>query len=221
MSVKNCFNKAAENYDQHCHLQIVTGEKLLSLIEYADQVIDLGCGSGLITEKLKYKQLYALDLSNKMLKIARQRLGNNNITYLETSFNNVKDLKLDLAFANMSLQWSDNLQETFQIIKANLNPEGILAFSIPIKGTFIDLDIPTIQFIEFEQIKKLLEGWQIVHAFSEEYNYLFPNLIKALKSIKAVGANYYNSCKKSIITRDTHPKTLKYNIGYFIARNYA
>lgn len=221
MSVKDCFNKAAEKYDQHCKLQITTGEKLLSLIGPADQAIDLGCGSGLITAKLKYKRLYALDLSNKMLEVARERLGNNNITYLESNFDDIKDLKLDLAFANMSLQWSNNLKETLKKIKANLNPGGILAFSLPIKGTFIDLDIPTINFLEFEQIKKLLEDWDIIHGFSEEYNYIFPNLIAALKSIKAVGANYCRSNKKTIISRDKQSKILKYNIGYFAARNNA
>lgn len=221
MSVKDCFNKAAQNYDQHCHLQMTTGEKLLNLVKPAENVIDLGCGTGLITSKLKYKKLYALDLSDKMLKIARQRLGNNNITYLETSFDDIKNLELDLAFANMSLQWSNNLQETLNCIQANLNPRGILAFSLPIKGTFAGLDITTIHFSEFEKIKELLEDWQIIHASSEEHNYLFPDLISALKSIKAVGANYYNSCKKSIITKDKHPQTLNYNIGYFIARNHA
>ena len=221
MSVKNCFNKAARNYDEHCHLQITTGEKLLSLIECADRVIDLGCGTGLITAKLKYKKLYALDLSDKMLEIAEQRLGNKNITYLCSSFDEIGDLKLDLAFANMSLQWSNNFQDTLNFIKGSLNPSGILAFSIPIEGTFIDIDISTILFLEFDQIRELLQDWHIIHALSEEHNYNFPNLISALKSIKSVGANHCHSSKKSIIRRDTQPKVLKYNIGYFVVRNCA
>ena len=83
MSVKDCFNKSADRYDQHCQLQLTTGDKLLSLTEPAKTVIDLGCGTGIITAKLQYNKLYALDLSDKMLATAKLRFGDKNIVYLE------------------------------------------------------------------------------------------------------------------------------------------
>lgn len=220
MMVKDCFNKAADRYDQHCYLQLETGDKLLSLIEPAETVIDLGCGTGIVTSKLQYNKLYALDLSDKMLKSAKLKLGSNNIVYLERSFDDFNGLELDLAFANMSLQWSEDLSKTIANINTNLKPGGVLAFSIPIMGTFEGVNISTILFYEFEQIKKLLLNWQIIHAFSQSYSYNFSSLVEALKSIKAVGANYCNSHKKSIISRDKTPHILQYNIGYFVARKY-
>jgi malonyl-CoA O-methyltransferase len=218
MSIRDCFNKAATKYDANCQLQLATGEKLLSLIKPAETIIDLGCGTGITTAKLKYKKLYALDISDKLLAQAKLRLGNKNITYLETSFDNFSGLKLDLAFANMSLQWSDNLSLTLRNIKDNLKATGILAFSIPLAGTFSELNISTMPFLSIKQVIEILDGWQIIYSESEEINYLFPNLIEALRSIKSVGANYCKNKTGALPSRDRSPYLLKYNIGYFMVR---
>lgn len=218
MNIRDCFNKAASKYDAHCQLQLSIGEKLLSLITPAEKIIDLGCGTGITTSKLTYKELYALDISDKLLAQAKLRLGNKNITYLEESFDNFSGLELDLAFANMSLQWSNDLKSTLSNIKANLKPGGILAFSIPLLGTFANLNISSMSFLSFEQVKQLLTDWQIIYADSKEMNYIFSNLIEALRSVKAVGANYYKNKNGKLISRDKSTCILKYNIGYFVVR---
>ncbi len=218
MSVKNCFNKAADRYDQHCQLQITTGDKLISLVGPANTIIDLGCGTGIVTSKLQYKKLYALDLSDKMLNVAKQKLGQNNITYLHSSFDDFTGLELDLAFANMSLQWSEDLKLTLANINANLKSGGILAFSLPLLGTFSDLGVSTIEFLEFNQIQEFLINWQIIHSFEEQIEYVFPSLIEGLKSIRAVGANYCKFHKNIFISREKKSQNLKYNIGYFVVR---
>ena len=218
MSIRDCFNKAATKYDSNCQLQLATGERLLSLIKPAETIIDLGCGTGITTVKLKYKKLYALDISDKLLAQAKLRLGNKDITYLETNFDNFSGLKLDLAFANMSLQWSDNLSLTLNNIKANLKATGILAFSIPLAETFSELNISIMDFVSMKQVRELLDDWQIIYSESEEISYLFPNLIEALRSIKSVGANYCKNKTGTLPSRDRSPYLLKYNIGYFVVR---
>lgn len=217
MTIKNCFNKAASSYDSHCHLQLATGEKLISLIDSADDVIDLGCGTGITTCKLKYKKLYCLDISEELLLQAKKRLANKNVTFLDISFDNFSGLELDLAFANMSLQWSENFKVTLNNIRSNLKPNGILAFSIPLAGTFADLKTEVLPFLSMEEVKQFLADWQIIYANSEEINYVFPSLIDSLKSIKAVGANYCRTRSKKVISRDKSPHVLKYHIGYFVA----
>ncbi len=218
MSVKDCFNKAASKYDANCQLQIKTGEHLLNLIAPVETLIDLGCGTGIVTAKLKYKKLYALDVSDKLLDQAKIRLGKNGAIYLEMSFDDFLGLELDLAFANMSLQWSEDLQSTLNNIKANLKPGGILAFSIPLIGTFADFKMATMSFFSFEQIKQLLSDWEIIYSAAKEINYLFPSLMEALRSIKSVGANYCKTKGTKLISRDKSPYLLKYKIGYFVVR---
>lgn len=219
MTVKDCFNKAANTYNDHCQLQLATGEKLLGLLPDAENIIDLGCGTGINTAKLKYKHLYALDNSDKLLAQAKLRLGNKNITYLEQSFDAFSGLELDLAFANMSLQWSENLSLTLSNIRANLKQGGILAFSLPLIGTFGGLNIQTISFLSFKGIQQYLSDWQIIHAETQKINYLFPSLIEALRSIKCVGANYCKNSSSKLITRNKTSCLLEYNIGYFMVKS--
>lgn len=219
MTVKNCFNKAATIYDNNCSLQLRTGAKLLNLAEGGNEVIDLGCGTGIITSRIKFNKLYALDISEKMLLKAREYLANKNVTFLEKSFDKFYGFELDLAFANMSLQWSDNFKSTLNNIKNNLKKNGILVFSIPLQGTFLDLPVNVMQFLSISQVKKMLEDWELLYSSTEEINYIFPSLIDSLRSIKSVGANYCKSNKnRKIIPRDKGFHTLVYNIGYFKAK---
>jgi malonyl-CoA O-methyltransferase len=218
MTVRDCFNKAALNYNSHCNLQLRTGDSLLKLIDPVERAIDLGCGTGLITNKIKCKKLYALDISEKMLNQARVRLKNKAVTYLDTSFDNFYEPELDLACANMSLQWSDNIALTLNNIKNNLKTGGTLAFSMPLRGTFINLTTNKMTFLTAHELHDILEEWNIIHSSHEEINYQFQSLIDSLRSIKAVGANYSKTKKTKLISRNKEPHTLTYNIGYFVVK---
>ena len=99
----------------------------------------------------------------------------------------------------------------------NFTP-SILAFSIPLAGTFSELNISSMSFLSIKQVIEILDGWQIIYSESEEINYLFPNLIEALRSIKSVGANYCKNKTGTLPSRDPSPYLLKYNIGYFMVR---
>lgn len=220
MTVKDFFNKSSMNYDAHCNLQLETGNRLLSLINNNnDIVMDIGCGTGLITSKLIFRRLYCLDISEKMLFQAEKKLGIKDIFYIQGSFDELSNFNLDLAFANMSLQWSDDLEFTLNNIKNNLKRDASLVFSIPLKETFSDLDISKLNFYSMEEVKSFLSKWQIIHASSENIQYNFPNLIASLRSIKAVGANHCKHKSSKLISRDKSPHLLKYEIGYFMVKN--
>lgn len=82
---KAAFNRQAATYDndikgQHARSLYPVLLKKLSEIP-CHTVLDLGCGTGemikLILEQNKDKSLYGLDLSEKMLEVAKQKLGNN------------------------------------------------------------------------------------------------------------------------------------------------
>ena len=214
MSIKDCFNKAAATYDFHCQLQLHSGNKLLSMLKEMDTAIDLGCGTGLITQKIKCKKLYALDIADKLLAKAKTRLAEHNVTFLEDSFDDFTGLQVDLAFANMSLQWSNDLNSTLINIAANLKPHGILAFSMPLIGSSKELHTE----FSLEHINHLLENWSVIHSSEEKINFIFPSLIDSLRSIKAVGAHYHQTNRFNLISREKIPHNLTYNIGYFLAR---
>lgn len=218
MSIESCFDKAALSYDSYSNVQKLVGKKLLGLINEVESVIDLGCGTGFITEQIKCKKLYALDISEQMLSVAKKRLGYLDISYIKSNLADVKNLQVDLAFSNMALQWSEDLENSLENIKNILKPNGVLAFSIPLEGSFADLNISKISFYNFDKIKKLLSSWQEVSSFIEEIDEVFPSLIEGLKALKAVGANYCDRAQKKFISRSKTPQVFKYNIGYFVVK---
>ena len=233
--VKYSFNKAAETYDNNCYIQQLIGDKLIHILKVlkptATNIIDLGCGTGLLTKKIastypNFKQFYAIDIAERSLTIAKKRLYKYNIKTLEQNFENLNGTQIaDLIFANMSLHWSNNLDHTLSNIYKHLHTKGILAFSIPIHGTFHELDKRTVlPFYETYILRsKLIQcGFTILND-SEYINLLtFPSFILALKSIKNAGANYYgqpstftNLLKLRKFTN--RPFSLTYKIAIFIA----
>ncbi len=219
MSVEACFSKAAFNYDNNCDLQLKIARKLLSMLDSNRNVIDLGCGTGMISKEILYDNLTLVDISAKMLNIAKDRFINkNNVDYINNDFDNIEGIKADLVFANMSLQWSKDITKTISIIRNCLTEEGKIAFSLPLEGTFFGKNIPTIDFLSFEQVLRVLKDWQIIHSSQEEISLTYPSLISALKAIKAMGANNCSKRSKHIISRSNLKHILVFNIGYFIAK---
>lgn len=237
-----CFNKAANTYDAHANIQQLAGCKLIKLlVNYmlkANNIIDIGCGSGFTTEKLvmqyPYQRFYAIDIAEQLLKVAKKRLAAYCIDIHEQDFDNYDfPFSFDLAFANMSLQWSNNLGKLLSNIHYSLENNGIVAFSIPLNETFSELAATSKnKFYSSTNIIELLkqEKFTLLNHNYETLTIYYDSWIKAFKAIKSTGANYLkNRQHKSLrgkayfhsminSSQTQQIKALTYHIGYFIAR---
>ncbi|AZL16078.1 methyltransferase domain-containing protein [Rickettsiales endosymbiont of Stachyamoeba lipophora] len=235
LEIKNHFNKAASTYDANCYIQTLVGTNLINRLRAykatAQNIIDLGCGTGLLTEMLaerysNFEQFFAIDIADSFLEKARERLYKFNIEILEKSFESFYYPKIvfDLVVANLSLHWSSNLELTLHNIYNNLSNEGVLAFSLPLDGTFKELGTDRIlPFFKQHDIQLMLArtSYKILSADLYVKSIVFPSFILALKSIKQVGANYYgirkhNSNLLYFKKQAKLPFRLTYNIGIFI-----
>lgn len=236
LKIKDYFNTAEKTYDAKCLIQKTAGRILIRmLLRYKTilkNIIDLGCATGITTEALarRYKNVehfYGIDIAPLLLLKANQRLHKFNIKLFEESFDDFHftPLLFDLIFSNMSLQWSINLESTLLNLSPHLSQRGILAFSIPLKGTFKELNQEKIlPLYEHKEIQTILNkiSYQVLNTFEYMDILIFPSFIQALKSIKEIGAHYYRN--KSPQTHLFHlrksghlPFTLTYKIGIFIA----
>lgn len=233
--IKACFNKAVDTYDNNCNIQLQAGLNLIHHLTYLNlspnSLIDLGCGTGIMTKLLadkykNYQQFHAVDIADKLLKKAQEKLATYQIFFQEKDFEyffNNQNIVFDLVFSNMALQWSRNISYLLRDIYKNLAVGGVIAFSIPVAGTFKELE-STIFFNEFELINTLLiqHNFKIISSNCVALKAEFPSIIAASRSIKAVGANYCNSDKNNFYQllqsrKSNQPVNLTYNIGYFIA----
>lgn len=238
--VKKAFNQAANQYDESCELQLNTGLTLIDLLKnYCannNNILDAGCGTGILTKELastfSYKKFYAIDIADKLLVHAKEKLHDFRICVELADYNNMQDIDalFDMIYANLSLHWSNDFDRTLTSMQNKLKKNGILAFSIPLLGTFKEIknDCSINTFNELSRIEKhiLDAGFYIMQMNTQEINFHFDSALKALRSIKSVGANYVTEenrdislkkMRKFIRLNNTSFK-LSYHIGYFIVK---
>ncbi len=150
--IKQHFSHAAPSYDDAAILQKTVAERVderLSLTTLQPQVIvDVGAGTGLLTEKVIQRypqaQTIAIDLSEQMLKRAGQRLQKPRFKWLPQSLAAktaaelinadayalpLADGSVDILVSNLMLQWCDDLDRVFQEFRRVLRPEGLIMFT--------------------------------------------------------------------------------------------
>ncbi len=227
------FNKASLTYDQYSQAQTIAGEYLINQLcavkTLFNNVIDAGCGTGLTTRRLvksiQYKLFCAIDIAESLLKVAQRY--QEEINYELLSYDHIdRTTSYDLIFSNMSLQWSASLQHTLKVFHGALAADGLLAFTVPLQGTFFEIaeNYSIYHLYSSEQIIKLLQasGFKIVRVTYNTIVNKFPDTLTALRSIKLAGANHVSQRKqKSLRAKsflEQHEcKQLSYVIGYFIA----
>lgn len=235
------FNRAALTYDQNSIIQKTIGKKLIKLllphVQQTEMIIDLGCGTGLITEQLAlsldFKNFFALDLAEQLLIKARKRLAYLPINFLLQNFETFlfKKNHFNLIFSNMALQWAIRFEKTLQNIKNSLSAQSLLAFSVPLQGTFQELILyQKNKFYSLDRLLKIIAKMKFrkIVYFMEQFILSYPSWLIALQSIKAVGANAtFCQTKKSLHGKnqfkrklqcltESKPAQLTYNIGYFL-----
>lgn len=95
--IQKHFNHAAPSYDEAAILQKTVAERIderlaLTTVK-AKTILDVGCGTGLLTEKViqryPHAQCFAIDLSENMLNQAKTRIQQPRLKWLGHSLNNL------------------------------------------------------------------------------------------------------------------------------------
>ena len=130
--IKDDYNTWAHQYDNNINttrdLDANVTKKSLSKIDFF-KVLELGCGSGKNTEWLitKADRLVGLDFSKNMLDLARKKIKNDKVTFINTDINKnwpVNDNSFDLATINLTLEHIETLGHVFNSLFMKLTQGG-------------------------------------------------------------------------------------------------
>jgi malonyl-CoA O-methyltransferase len=144
-----------ETYDSHARIQRIAADRLMELISLWNHttpngpVLEIGCGTGLLTEKLldffQDKSILASDASKEMLahceqkikrlrKAERLQLANLDATKFARQFE--KSETYSVIASAFSLQWLQDLEEVIESLLNSLKAGGYLAFCVPSGNSF-------------------------------------------------------------------------------------
>lgn len=200
--IQQSFNKAWRTYDQYSHVQQQACEQaILALLQHGNSypfVADFACGTGLSTRSLiksiRSEKILAIDFCEKLLQVASNKNRSSKVQIIHADFDDRReDIRdLDLVFCNMGLQWSPDIRFTLRLFNTYLKKGGLLIFSLPMDSTFSELKEPyKNSFYTPESLKKRIKESGFNLKSSEDFVLIdpFDNPLKALRSIKFVGAN--------------------------------
>src|SRR4029077_8682305 len=116
---------SAERYAEAAHFVPALGTPVLELLAPAlgERILDLGCGDGVLTEKIVAAgaTVVAVDVGPDMIAAARARgLDARGMDRQELSFNN----EFDAVFSNAALHWMRDQQAMLAGVHRALKPGG-------------------------------------------------------------------------------------------------
>lgn len=146
-AVRDAFTRAASTYDRAAVLQRTIADRLIERLDIMrlvpETVLDAGCGTGHLAEKLarRYRRarLVALDLSGAMAARTRQRLSpawrpwrwfgaKASVLTGDTESLPLAGASVDLVMSNLTLQWC-RPEAAFAEFRRVLRPGGLLMFT--------------------------------------------------------------------------------------------
>jgi ubiquinone/menaquinone biosynthesis C-methylase UbiE len=136
------FSKIAAKYENYSLVQKSAGEELLKLLEIrnTDNVIDLGCGVGNLTRKLRELtngRIVGVDPAEGMIKEAIEKNKGQDIIF-EIKRAEKMDYKdcFDVIFCNSAFQWFKNPQKAVRNCYAALRKGGRFGMQAPAKKEY-------------------------------------------------------------------------------------
>ena len=208
--VRQSFSSAANSYDELATLQRTVGLELLQKlpqIKISDKVVDIGCGTGFLTEELNkgsvIQQLIAVDIAFSMLQRTRTRLEKIETTqYLcaDAEYLPLVNQSVDHIVSNLALQWCQNLSVVFSGFNKALRKDGKLMFSTFGPATLQELKLAwsavdsyghVNEFYSAEQLSVFLQqaGFNNVQLETRSYQSEYPSVMALMRELKGIGAH--------------------------------
>lgn len=200
------FSRYAYLYDRYADMQKESARELLAAIKGNSfaKILEIGCGTGnytaLLRRKFKEAKIKALDISPKMIEVAKDKLRGENIGFLIADAERLNSKEaVDLITSNACFQWFTDLGKALARYKKILRRGGIISFSTfgpltlrelnaALNCAFKGVSIEAASFMPRKALKALLKkNFKTVKIKEMRYRESFINLARLLKKIKYSG----------------------------------
>lgn len=213
----------AENYDKFALAQkeaaINLCDELKLFKKKFKQVFEIGCGSGILTGLVKKHFSFENLILNDLYKTAFM----SEFPFVIGDILKLQIPKSDLIISASVFQWIDDLKLLSTKLHEALDNNGILAFSMFISGTLIELSSFTKQGLDYktsEQIKEIFsENFDIKKQINFSHEVKFSSLHELLNSLKQTGVNNINGDFK-LTKSSLNALNIHFNNNFKLSYNY-
>ncbi len=139
------WDKTANKYDQEEKKDEPTYNKIIEktkkYLKISDIVLDYGCGTGLISNEIadNVKVIHAIDISSKMIEIAKKKAAGRKIENIDYAHSTIFDERyksgsFDVILAFYILHLLEDTHKVMQRINELLKPGGLIISATPCMG---------------------------------------------------------------------------------------
>jgi malonyl-CoA O-methyltransferase len=138
LKIIKSFNASAQHYHSVADIQPRIAQRLAEYLPEmnAENILEIGCGTGLFSHYLQRQfpraQILLTDMAPSMLEICQKNLaGHPNIQFRQMDGEMLSDTGyFDLIASSMTLHWFSDIKKSLQHIISRLAPGGKLIFAI-------------------------------------------------------------------------------------------
>ena len=218
----NAFNAHARSYAKAARVQHEIGERLIERLDYLminpRFVLDLGCGDGFFSARLKHRYpdavVVGLDIAYQMLCQSKKRQGWRRkwgLVNADMSALPFPSGLFDLVFSNQVMHWANAMPPLMNELNRVMNTHGCLMFSTLGPDTFRELRQAFATVSPFAHINAFTDMHDVgdcllAHDFLEPVMDMemltahYESLPKLLNGLKAQGSKNMNPARNNGLT---------------------
>ncbi|MBN1969965.1 MAG: malonyl-ACP O-methyltransferase BioC [Candidatus Delongbacteria bacterium] len=198
--VKTKFQNCLETYHDEAIVQKKIAENLFFMInekiQQADRILEIGCGSGFLTDKLvksfPESFFFINDIVDEYINVV-ERLNNKKMMYICEDMDIMEiPENLDLVVSASAIQWSDDLAKLISRVSKKLRKGGYFIFSSFGFRNFYqisDLAESSLKYFSRDELEEMMSDFTNFEYSCEEITIYFDKAIDILRHQKNTGVN--------------------------------